>query len=413
MNRRVVITGIGIISSLGNDKEIFFKNLLDKKMSISGIPDNYYKNYKFKSKFHVKSPEINLAEYNFSSYLNNITNDATKYALLGTKNALIDSGFTLENIDKKIKINEFNNKCIILIGEGFTNLEKSFKSYESHIGISDKAFHRLCVPFMMPNAVSGWVSISFDLHCPNFTINASCASSSLAIGQSYEKIKYQDYDIAITGGIECLKDSSGATMRAFDTLDVLTKSEDGIPRPFTDKRSGFLYNEGAGCILILEELKSAIKRKAKIYAEISDFAANSDAYNIVQIDSSGRYIKELFSKIDIKNIDYINLHGTGTLLNDRVEKKVIKEIFGTKKNQPICNSTKGIIGHTIGASGAIEAAVCALSMKKKMIHGNLIDEEIQDLNLNIEIMNTKINNALSLSFGFGGHNTILKFSKLE
>lgn len=413
MNRRVVITGIGIVSSSGNDKEIFLKNLLDKKISVSKIPDHYCNNYKFKSKFYIKSPEINLEEYDFSPYLNNITSDAAKYALVGAKNALEDAGFTLDKIDKKLKINNFCNNCIILIGTGFANLEKSFMSFASHIGISEKAFHRMCVPFMMPNSISSWVSIVYDLHCSNFTINASCASSSFAIGEAYEKIKYQDYDIAITGGVECLKDSSGATMRAFDILDVLTKSQDGIPRPFTDKRSGFLYNEGAGCILILEELNHALKRKAKIYAEVTDFVSNSDAYNIVQIDKSGEYIKELFKKIYLEDIDYINLHGTGTILNDEVEKSVIKDIFGKKEDQPICNTTKGIIGHSIGASGAIEVAVCALSMQKNLIHGNIIEEDISDFNFNKETVNKKINKALSLSFGFGGHNAILKFKRME
>jgi 3-oxoacyl-[acyl-carrier-protein] synthase II len=413
MSRRVVITGIGLVSPFGNNTESFFNNLLAKKTCISGIPESYYKNYKFKSKFYVKSTEINFVDNNFSPYLNNITNDATKYALLGTKKALIDSGFTLNDINKKINIDDFDRKCLILIGTGFSNLEKSFKSFESHIGISDKAFHRMCVPFMMPNAVSSWISILFNLHCTNFTLNASCASSTIAIGESYEKIKYQDYDIAITGGVECLKDFSGATMRAFDTLDVLTKSNDGIPRPFTDKRSGFLYNEGAGCILILEELTSALKRKANIYAEITGYTANSDGYNIIQIDKSGEYIKKLFSKIDLENIDYINLHGTGTLQNDQVERNVIKDVFGEKENQPISNSTKGIIGHTIGASGAIETAVCALSIQNKKIHGNFVEEDIPDLNLNKEMINKKIDNALSLSFGFGGHNAILKFSKLD
>ena len=232
----------------------------------------------------------------------------------------------------------------------------------ANIGINNKIFHRLCVPLLMPNSISAWLSIIFDLHIPNFTINASCASGTIAIGQAFEKIKYQDYDMAITGGVESLKDSSGATMRTFDVLNVLTKSTDGKPRPFSEKRSGFLYNEGAGCILILEELNHAINRGAKIYAEIIDFVSNSDSYNIVQIDKSGKAIKKLFSKINYKNVDYINLHGTGTLLNDQVEKSVIKDLYGKKNNQPICNTTKGIIGHTIGASGAIESAVCALSI---------------------------------------------------
>ena len=335
MSKRVVVTGIGIISSYGYNKETFLNNLLSKKTFISKIPNEYRKYYNFKSKFYVESPDINLSEHDFPNLYNNTISNQTKMALLGTKNALLDAGFTLNREKNKYEINGFSKDSIIIIGTGFTNLETVFKSFESHTKINDKIFNRMCVPLLMPNAISSWISILFNVNGSNFTLNASCASGTYAIGQAFEKIKYQDYNMAITGGTECLRDSSGATMRTFDNLDVLTKSEDGFPRPFSGDRSGFLYNEGASCILILEELDHAIKRNANIYAEIINFVSNSDSYNIVQIDKSGKQIKNLFSGIDYKDVDYINMHGTGTILNDEVEKNIIIELFGKKENQPV------------------------------------------------------------------------------
>jgi len=275
-------------------------------------------------------------------------------------------------------------------------------------------YNRMAIPSIMPNSASSWVTIVFNIHGPNFTINTSCSSGTYAVGEAYEKIRNGSVDLVITGGVECLQDNVGATMRGFDTLGTLTKSEDGRPLPFSKKRSGFLFSEGGGCILILEEMNNALKRGADIYAEIIGYGSNSDAYNLVQMQPSGTQIKNLLRNVigDLK-VDYLNTHGTATLLNDEVEARIIQDVFGDEKDQPLLNSTKGNLGHTVGAAGAIEVAVTALSLKNDIVHANLSEDLIDNLNIARETTPMKIKHALSTSFGFGGHNAAVLLKKFN
>ena len=214
----------------------------------------------------------------------------------------------------------------------------------------------------------------------------------------------------LTGGVEALAEKSGAIMRGFDMLTTLTRAMDGRPLPFSQQRSGFLFNEGAGCVLVLEELARARERGVEIYAEFVGYEAGSDAYSIVQMDPSGECITKLFQKITEGvgfKVDYLNAHGTATIANDEIEAKVIQRVFGTKSTQPYINSTKGILGHSIGASGALEAAVTALSIKESRIHGNITSEPMDNLMLPLESIETPIEYAISASYGFGGHNALI------
>lgn len=254
----------------------------------------------------------------------------------------------------------------------------------------------------------------FGVEGENYTINSSCASGTMAIGKAYESILRGESEIALTGGVESLSDSSGCSMRGFDVLGVLTKNDNGIPKPFDENRSGFLYCDGAAGIVVLEELNHALERKAHIYGEITNYVNNSDAYNIVQINESGEKIEELVKKlIGKEKIDYINSHGTGTELNDRIEAQVIKKIFGNKDKQPLINSSKGILGHSIGASGALEAIITAFTLKNNKIHGNILDAPMDNLNVNIDSQEVEIAKAITVSYGFGGHNAGLLLQKYE
>jgi 3-oxoacyl-[acyl-carrier-protein] synthase II len=173
-----------------------------------------------------------------------------------------------------------------------------------------------------------------------------------------------------------------------------------------------LFSQGAACILVLEEYQHAIKRGATIYAEVIDFQSNSDAYNIVQMDPSGAQIKRLLGKLKQSGrIDYINAHGSGTLANDAIEAEAIEEVFGSKEHQPFINSTKGILGHTLGASGALETAVTALSIKESKLHGNRVPDPRENLNLTENSTEADINIAISTSYGFGGHNAGIVLKK--
>jgi len=423
MSKRVVITGLAPITSIGIGKDEFFNNLINLKTNIQKLPDSFNKKYKFKTGFYVPEPDVKLEDFEISSVFNTIVGNASKISIAATKLALMDAGFEINKKDKLFYLDSKYDFAIIL-GVGIGNLDISFKSHVAHsfenrddiFDIIGKKlrYNRMVIPLTMPNSTSAWLSILFGINGMNYTLNASCASGTYAIGDAFEKIQDGKHKIVITGGVECLNDYSGSIMRGFDTLGALTKSEDGIPMPFSKKRSGFLFNEGACCIIILEELDHALERGAEIYAEIIDYESNSDAYSIVQIEESGHNIIKLIKKlIKNKKIDYINAHGTGTTTNDEIEAKVIQEIFGDKNNQPYINSTKGIIGHSIGASGALEAAVTALSIKKGIIHNNLIEDPIDNLNVNTDTAKIDIEYAISTSYGFGGHNGAILFKRYE
>jgi 3-oxoacyl-[acyl-carrier-protein] synthase II len=417
MKRRVVITGIGTNSALGSNPKELYKNLINKNYVINKIPEEFEKNYTYKSKYYVPAPKNSIENLNIEKKFNLLMSSASKLAVYSAYKALEDGNFKIDKKEKKFKVDKLDN-CNVIIGVGLSDLQTAFNSHISHSytnELTNTRFNRMVIPITMPNSVSAWISIFFGIKGINYTVNASCASGSYAIGQGYTNIINNTCDIAIVGGVESLKISEGSIMRGFDVLDTLTKSSDGIPRPFSDERSGFLFNEATSCVLILEELESAKRRNANIYAEIIDFCSNSDAYSIVEMNSNGVMIESLFDNIRNNNIkiDYLNTHGTGTILNDKIERNIILKVFGNKNTQPIINSTKGILGHSIGASGAIEAAVMAMSIKESIIHGNLLEEGFKDLNLNVDSIEKKINYAISTQYGFGGHNSMLLFRRYE
>ncbi len=418
--KRVVITGIGPITSIGIGKDEFWKYLLEKRTNISRIPEQFEKNYNFKSKFYVPFPRFFMQDFGIPSKYNALMEETSKLSVIGTNLALKDAGLNMN--ENKVTDQKYIKDSVILLGIGICNLKVCFHSFVSHI-FYDKpellkeneifsGFNRMVIPRMMPNSASSWVSILFGINGPNFTINASCASGTYAIGEAFRRIRDGRAKMAITGGLECLQDNSGAIMRGFDTLGTLTESENGFPMPFSKKRSGFLFSEGAGCILILENLETAERRGARVYAEIIDYESSSDANNIVQIEKSGNQIKKILNKVIGRNkIDYINAHGTATILSDEVEYNIIKDVFGTKTRQPIINSTKGLLGHSIGASGAIEVAVTALSIKYKKIHANVSEDTFEDLNLANDVTDKSIEYAITASYGFGGHNAVILLGK--
>lgn len=421
MSKRVVITGIGPVTSTGIGKESFFANILKHEMCVKRIPADFETNYEFKSKYYTPLPEFSFADYELPAHYEKVMQDEDRIAALAAKLALEDAGFKIIKDGKTNKVDGLS-ECSVILGTGFSGLETAFHSYLVHIIKDEKIindlikkrirFNRMIIPMMMPNSVSAWVSILFKLKGSCFTVNASCASGAYAVGESFKRIK-DGYDkLVLAGGVECLKENTGAVMRGFDMLGALTKSADGAPVPFSKKRSGFLFSEGAGCILVLEELNHALKRKADIYAEIIDYQSNSDGFNIVQIENSGSQIIKLLKKLKgNRKIDYLNSHGTGTLPNDEIEAKAIKEVFGSKQSQPLINATKGILGHSIGASGALEAAVTALSIKKSIIHGNQIPDPIEGVNLVSQTIEKPVTYAVSTSYGFGGHNGGILFKR--
>lgn len=422
--RRVVITGIGPVTSSGIGRDDFWSGIINNRICLKPIPETFEVGYKFKSRFYSPSPAVDLDAYEFPQYYGKVTQGEDKMVLIASLLALQDAGFEMHNSENGFKTPE-NGSCGVIVGIGISNLETGFQSYLAHI-IKDKSeipqaldavkirYNRMVVPMLMPNSVASWVSITFGLQGTSYTVNAACASGIFAIGNAYQKIKCGPEDVILTGGVEHLSDSFGGIMRGFDVLGVLTQSPDGIPYPFSKTSTGFLFSQGAACILVLEEYQHAINRGADIYAEIIDFQSNSDAHNIVQMEPAGTRIKKLLQNLkQDRHVDYLNAHGSGTSVNDSIEAEAIAEVFGSIERQPYINSTKGILGHTLGASGALETAVTALSIKKSLVHGNNVPDPRDNLNLVKKSTEADVNVAMCTSYGFGGHNAGIVLKKYE
>lgn len=412
VNNRVVISGIGPVTAIGTGKEAFWSNLLAGAIHVTEIPAEFEINYRFKSRFFVPFPLVTLEEHGLPGKYGVLMESSTRVAIVAAKLALDDAGLLSGDLGMGLPADPA--KCIIILGTGICALKAGFDAHAAHALNPDLRYNRMVIPMIMPDSATSWISILYGIRGPNYTINASCASGTVAIGEAYRKIRNGEAEMALAGGVECLKDESGTIMRGFDSLGTLTASSDGRPRPFSKDRSGFLFAEGGACILVLESFKHAMDRGVEPYAEISGYESNSDAYNIVQMEPSGKSVRELLENmIRGRQIDYFNTHGTATLMNDETEARVIRSIFGEKESQPLINSTKSITGHSIGASGAIEAAVVAMSIRKSMVHQTITDNVAEGLNLALTNIPCEIHSAVSASYGFGGHNAALMFDRTE
>ena len=444
MKRRVVITGIGPVTALGIGKKDFSAGIYGLKTCIAEIPSCYEHNYRFKSRYFVPKPEFSLANVIHKS-VEGMMEESSRISILCAKLALEDAGYQMSAAEKYWQVEGLQD-CPIIIGTGMSSLQTALESYTAHLAEGSMStfgsnsntnsnsssnpnpnpnpipipnpnqprFNRMVIPMLMTNSPAAWISILFGLKGFSYTLNAACASGTYALGEGYRAILSGRSDVILAGGVEALVEKKGAIMRGFDMLSTLTRAKDGRPQPFSQQRSGFLFSEAAGCVLVLEELERARNRGADIYAEIVGYEACSDAYSIVQMEPSGDSITGLFEKMTqgIK-VDYLNAHGTATMANDELEGKVIERIFGAKRTQPYINSSKGILGHSIGASGALEVAVTALSIKEARIHGNLTSDPMDNLNLPLETMETPIDYALSASYGFGGHNALMLLKRYD
>lgn len=409
MNRRVVVTGIGPVTSIGIGKQDFWDHLLSGvRPEVRTVPQTKANT---KSQVYIPFPEFRLSDHGISSYYDFLQRE-DKLAVLGSKLALEDAGYEINADGHNFSVNG-GPEVSVVIGIGFTGLETAFHSYLAHLGVDYRpehmdrklSFNRMVIPLLMNNSPAAWTSILFGFKGESSVTSASCASGTAAVGQAFRRIRDGYSDIVLTGGVENLCDESFAVFRGFAVLGALTKSPTGDAQPFSEDRSGFLFAEGGGCMLVLEELSHAQKRDAEIYAELLDYHANSDAHSILFIEPSGERILDLFSHLaGNQSIDYLNAHGTATPINDQIEAELVIRFFGDAPSQPIINSTKGILGHTIGASGAIEAAVTALSIHTGRIHSNLVQNPISNLNLAAGNLARQIERALSVSYGFGGHN---------
>jgi len=408
--RRVVVTGLGIVSPLGNDLETTWKNILNGESGAARI-----------TKFDASDFSTTFAaELKGYDDISGLTQKETRridpfvqYALTASDQAITDANLALKNLDTK--------RIGVSIGSGIGGLG----SIEDNSIILKEKGPKKISPFFVPGAIinmaSGNVAIKYNLQGPNISIVSACSSAGHSIGYSARTISYGDADIMITGGSEAGITPLGlAGFNASKALSTNNENPKKASCPWDKKRDGFLLGEGSG-ILVLEELDFARNRGAKIYGEVVGFGQSDDAYHITAPaeDGRGAYNAMINALNDFKEnptlIDYINAHGTSTPLGDVIEAKAIAEIFKENKSLSI-SSTKSMTGHLLGAAGAIEAIFCLLSMRDSIIPPTInLEDPDNEYNLDLTPNNSKtkeVNYSMSNSFGFGGTNVSLIFKKI-
>lgn len=441
--RRVVITGIGIIAPGSTDRDSFWEHACARKTSIGKLPESWSLYYHPYSTIWAPLPSVDWTAYPVSRIESMQLDMTAKLAVAAAFQALEQAGIRPAVSDEKKNgyalpgVNA--SRAAVFLGTGMGGI-CSFAASEGHQlyapllqalkreGLPASGFpfvrcaprfNPFSVPMSMPNGASATLGIKFSLSGINRTIAGACAAGTMAIGEAFEAIKRGGFDLALAGGVEYLADDYGGIFRAFDVARTLANAgsdPDAANRPFDRKRSGFLFAEGGCAVLVLEDLDHARLRGAQPVAEISGYAETFDAHSVMAIDPSASKIEAMLVRlmddagVAPADIDYLNTHGTGTVANDEIEAGVIGRIFGRK---PVVNATKSLIGHTIGAAGAIEAAVTALTIRDQKTHGCAnLDDPIADLNFALESRDVEADRAISQSFAFGGHNAALLLSRM-
>ena len=401
--KRVVVTGLGIVSCIGNDQNSVINNLKNLNSGISHAPE--YQEYSFRSLVHGK-PNINLKE-KVDRRIIRFMGDGAAFNYITMKDAIEDSGLEQKDVS--------NEMTGIIVGSGGPSTQNLLKAFELGKEQGSKKVGPFMVPRSMSSTNSATLATPFNIKGVNYSISSACSTSSHCIGNSYELIQMGKQNIIFAGGGEELHWTMSIL---FDAMGALSSKYNSEPkkasRAYDSDRDGFVISGGGGT-LVLEELEHAKARKAKIYAEITGYGATSDGYDMVQPSGEGAERCMNQAKKTVKGeIDYINSHGTSTPIGDIKELEAIKNVFRDKI--PIISSTKSLTGHSLGATGVHEAIYCILMMKNNFICGSAnifnLDEKAKDCNILLNtIENKNINNIMSNSFGFGGTNATLIFSK--
>jgi 3-oxoacyl-[acyl-carrier-protein] synthase II len=407
-NNRVAITGIGALTPLGLDTAAMWQGLINGRSGVGRITLFDASAFETKIAAEVKGFEpINYMGPKDARRLDRFA----QLAVAASLQALEQSGMKISAVNQ--------NDIGIIIGSGIGGLTTLFEQTKILLEKGVDRVSPFLIPMMMPNIAAAQVSITLGVKGPNLCTTSACSSGSDAIGVAYEIIKRGDAEVMLAGGSETIINPIGVS--AFNALKAIStrNSEPELAsRPFDAERDGFVIGEGAG-ILILEGLASARKRGAKILAEIIGYGASGDAYHITAPLESGegaaKAMQMALNKASIKpdEIDYINAHGTSTQLNDKMETKAIKTVFGANAYKIPVSSTKSMMGHLIGGAGAVEAAICILVIQNSVIPPttNLTHPDPDcDLDYVPNVARqAKVTTAMSNSFGFGGHNSVLVF----
>ena len=414
--KRVVVTGLGAVTPVGNSVEETWKNLLN---GVSGAaPITQFDSSKCKTHFACEIKNLNINDWLDRKESRKIDR-YTQIAMISAMQAVQDSGMDLETVDK--------NRIGIVYGVGIGGIrtfEDEVVYYGQHIEDGPK-FSPFFIPKMISDIAAGHISIHFGFHGPNFATTSACASSSNALADAFNLIRLGKANAILAGGAESAICMCG--VGGFNAMHALsTRNDDpaGASRPFSASRDGFVMAEGAGC-LILEELEHAKARGAKIYAEMVGEGLSGDAYHITASHPEGLGAKLVMqaalddAALKPEDIDYINVHGTSTHVGDISEVKAIKDVFGQAAYQLNISSTKSMTGHLLGAAGAVEAMVAVLAVQNDIVPPTINhaeddkDPEIDyDLNYTFnKAQKRQVRAAISNTFGFGGHNACVVFKK--
>lgn len=411
MNRRVVITGMGALTPIGNDINSFWDGVKNGKCGIGFIKSMDVEKFKVKIAAEVKDFEpTEVIDRKEAKRMDRYC----QLAMAAAEEAVKSSNLDLDSIDKY--------RFGVLISSGIGGLDTLENEYKRMLERDTTKVSPFLIPMMIENMAGGNVAIKYGAKGPCLSVVTACATGTNSIGEAFEMIKANRAEVMITGGTEASITSIG--LAGFTALTALSKSENPkkASTPFDKNRSGFVMGEGAG-VLILEELQHAKARGAKIYGEVIGYGATCDAYHITQPSADGEGAARAMQlaieegNVSLEDISYINAHGTSTPYNDKFETIAIKNLFKEQAYKIPVSSTKSMTGHLLGASGAIESIVCIKALEEGFIPATIgLEEKDEDCDLDyVPSIGRKaeLKYALSNSLGFGGHNATLLFKKWE
>ena len=408
---RVVVTGMGVITPVGNNIDNFWNSITEGICGIDRIK-------RFDASRLKVSLDAEVKDFEPKNYYDTVqeirkSDLYMQYAMAAAKEAVEDSGVLESNLDKE--------RFGVYIGSGIGGINSTLRETRKLDEKGPEMVSPFFVPMMISNMATGVVSIKFGAKGPTLPVVTACATSTHTIGEAYRSIKHGYADAIIAGGSEAsINELAMAGFINCQALNLSDNPEEGS-LPFDKRRGGFVMGEGAG-ILLLEEYEHAVKRGAKIYAEVVGYANTSDAYHITAPDPEGdgavRAIKAVVAEAGMSDDDeiYVNAHGTGTHLNDAMETKALKKVFGDKAYDLHVSSTKSMTGHMMGATGAVEAVASVLALKNGIVPPTInYKERDEECDLNYtpnKAVKADIKYAISNSLGFGGHNAVVAFKKI-
>ncbi len=409
MSRRVVVTGMGAITPIGNSVEEFWTAAKEGKVGIA--PLTAFDTTEYKAKLAAEVKDFDPKNYMEPKVARRMER-FSQFAIAAAKEAIEDSGLDMGKEDAF--------RVGVCVGSGIGSLQALEKNHQKLLEKGPGRVAPLMIPSLISNMAAGSIAIEFGLKGKNFNVVTACATGTHSIGEAFRSIQYGEADVMLGGGTEAAITPIG--MAGFTSMTALNLTED--PKiasiPFDERRGGFVMGEGAG-ILVLEELEHAKRRNATIYAEIAGYGATCDAYHITSPaeDGSGAAKSMEMAMQDAgvtpAEVDYINAHGTATHMNDLFETRAIKLAFGEEAYKVKVNSTKSMVGHLLGAAGGVEAIACIKSIEDQYLHVNAGLQQ-QDPGCDLDVVketgiDAKVDVALSNSLGFGGHNATLIIKK--